>query len=255
MASLAAAAPGGQAVSGPSLATLIRRGGAQHPSSFAFTQKTCVGTGASMITTTTSAVVRLRPTLLASITQSVAGRTVRARLIGTTGYIDLPQLAARDGGRPWLAVSLDQAGTAIGINLKQLITESANLDPSHNLRLLANASRFRSIGRTRVDGKQVYVFLGTFDVAHPSRSPLSRALVAQLRAKLLALGASSEVIATYVTGQGQTVRVVTGVSTTSRGPIDTVEDVGAINPPVRVGPPPSAQTIAYAKARALLGSG
>lgn len=210
-----------------------------------------MGTGASTVTTTTSAVVRLRPSLLASITQSVAGRTVRARLIGPTEYVKLPQLAVRDGGRPWLAVSLDQAGAAIGINLKQLVTEIANLDPSHNLRLLASARQFRSIGRAVIDGKQVYGFLGNFDAAHHAGAGLSRALVAQLRAKLLALGAPSEVIATYVTGRGETVRVVTGLPTTSRGPITTVDDIGAINLPVRVTPPPAAQTIAYAKARSL----
>lgn len=176
---------------------------------------------------------------------------MRARLIGPTEYVKLPQLAVRDGGRPWLAVSLDQAGAAIGINLKQLVTEIANLDPSHNLRLLASARQFRSIGRAVIDGKQVYGFLGNFDAAHHAGAGLSRALVAQLRAKLLALGAPSEVIATYVTGRGETVRVVTGLPTTSRGPITTVDDIGAINLPVRVTPPPAAQTIAYAKARSL----
>lgn len=248
---MTAAAPGGLAVSRPSLATLIRRSTGRRLTSFAFTQKTCVGTGASTVTTTTSAVVRLRPSLLASITQRVAGRTVRARLIGATEYVNLPQLAARDGGRPWLAVSLDQAGAAIGINLKQLITEIANLDPSHNLRLLASASQFRSIGRAVIDGKQVYGFLGNFDAVHHAGAGLSSALAAQLRTKLLALGASSEVIATYVTARGETVRVVTGLPSTSRGPITTVEDIGAINLPARVTPPPAAQTIAYAKARTL----
>ena len=195
--------------------------------------------------------VRLRPSLLASITQRVAGRTVRARLIGATEYVDLPRLAARDGGRPWLAVSLDQAGAAIGINLKQLITESRILTPVTTFACSPAQASFARSGRAVIDGKQVYGFLGNFDAAHHAGAGLSRALVAQLRAKLLALGASSEVIATYVTGRGETVRVVTGLPTTSRGPITTVEDIGAINLPVRVTPPPATQTIAYAKARAL----
>lgn len=254
-ANLAAEAPGGVAVAGPSLGTLVRRLGAHRPSSVAFTQRTCVGTGASAVSTTLSAVVRLKPSLLAGATEMVGGRTVRVRLIGGTEYVELPQLGARDGGRPWLAVSLARTGAAIGINLKQLLSESANLDPSHNLRLLASASQFRSIGRTVLDGMPVYGFLGTFDIAHLPRSVFSAGLAAQLRAKLLALGASSELVATYVTARGETVRVVTALPSTSRGAIETVQDIGAINPTVRVTPPPAAQTISYGKAQALLGAG
>jgi len=191
--------------------------------------------------------------VLANITESVGGRTLQVRLIGDTEYVDLPQLAARDRGRPWLAVSLSRAGTAIGINLKQLLSESTNLDPRHNLRLLATASQFRSIGRTVLDGKTVYGFQGSFELAHLPRSAFSAGLAAQLKAKLLALRASSELIATYVTGRGETVRVVTALPSTTRGPIETVQDIRAINPTVRVSLPPAAQTISYTKARALLG--
>lgn len=163
--------------------------------------------GASAVRTTLSAVVRLKPRLLASATEMAGGRTVQVRLIADTEYVELPQLGARDGGRPWLAVSLEQTGAAIGINLEQLLGESANLDPSHNLRLLASASQFRSIGRTVLDGKRVYGFLGMFEVAHLPRSVFSAGLAAQLKAKLRALGASNELVATYVTAGGQTVRV------------------------------------------------
>lgn len=242
-------------MSRPRLATLVRRLGNHRPSSVAFTQKTCVGTGASAVRTTLSAAVRFKPTLLASATEMAGGGTVHVRLIAGTEYVELPQLAARDGGRPWLAASLAQTGAAIGINLKQLLSESANLDPSHNLRLLAGASHFRSIGRTVLDGRPVYGYLGTFDVAHLPRSVFSAGLAAQLKAKLRAIGASSELVATYVTAEGQTVRIVTALPSTSRGPILTVQDFRAINPTVRVSPPPVAQTISYANARALLGPG
>jgi len=245
---LSAATPAGHGGAAPGLATLIRRSGAHRLNSLAFTEQTCVAAHASTTTAQLSASLQLRPKLLASIVETTGGRAVQARLIGPTEYVYLPQLASQDAGRPWLSISLARAGAAAGINLSELLSELSSLDPNRNLRLLAAVKSFQSLGQVTVDGTPAFEYRGTFDVARLPTSGLSGDLVAQLRAKLLALGASREIVTTYVTGSGEPVRVVASLPSTSKGEIDTVEDVTAIDPVVRVDPPPPKQTISYLEA-------
>lgn len=250
-AAAAAATPSGSTAGTPSLKTLL---GSLHSSrftSFAFTERTCVGSGSSPVRATASASMQVRPRLLAEITQTVAGGVVHERIIGTTVYAELPGIASRDGGRPWLSASLASAGAAIGINLSQLLNEAKNLDPSRNLRLLAVANKFQPLGATKVNGISVLGFRGSFDAAHLPSVGLSSDLTAQLKAAMARVGASSEVVSTYVTPASQPVRVVTSLDTRSEGQVVTVQDFQAINAPVHVTAPPAAQTISYAQAQRL----
>lgn len=175
---------------------------------------------------------------------------MHARLVGDTEYVYIAGLTGRDGGRPWLSVALARAGAAIGVNLKQLLSESKSLDPSHNLRLLTVANQFQPLGATKVDGVAVLGFRGSFDAAHLPSGGLSSDLVAQTKALLSRVGASREVVSTYLTPTTHLpVRVVTSLQTRSRGQIVTVQDIRAINVPVHVVAPPAAQTISYAQAQ------
>jgi hypothetical protein len=253
IAGATAATPTGSLTGAPSLATLIRRAGGRPSVSFTFTQRACVGNGSSPTTTLMAASMRLRPTLAATISRVASGQTIEERVIGNTVYVFLPTLAARDGGRPWVAISLASLGAQIGLNVKELLSEIASSNPNGSLKLLASAKGFAPIGATSIDGVPVYGFRGTFDLAHLPASGLSADLVNQLKAGLTRLGASSETVTTYLSAAGHPVRIVNYAATTARGPIVTIEDVRAVNVPVSVAPPPASQTISYAAVRKLTG--
>ncbi|MGI8414461.1 MAG: hypothetical protein ACR2QA_18625 [Solirubrobacteraceae bacterium] len=251
-ATAVAATPTGSTAGAPSLKTLLAHLHSSRFASFAFTQRTCVGSGPSPMQNAVSASMQVRPSLMARITQTSAGHVVNARLIGGTEYVHVPGLASRDGGRPWLSVSLARAGAAIGLNLNELLSEAKNLDPSRNLRLLTVANQFQPLGATNVNGTAVVGFRGSFDAAHLPASGLSSDLTAQVRALLARVGASREVVSTYITPTNSVpVRVVTTLDTKSHGEIVTVQDFRAINVPVHVAAPPPRATISYSQAQRL----
>ncbi len=238
---------------GPSLATLLKA----HPPairSLTFTQRNCSElTGSEVISDQTTS-VQLKPKLLIDEAITVAGRVIRVRFIGNEGYVYLPQIASQDGGRPWMSMTLAQAGAAAGINLQQLLSQVENLDPAHNLKLLEQAGDFRALGAATVNGERVYGFQGSFQVAHLP-STFSKQVTQQLLALIHRVGATAENTTSYVTPAGRAVRILVILTTKAHGQIVNVENISAVNVPVQVSPPPASQTVSYDKLKALEGGG
>jgi hypothetical protein len=246
-----AATPAATGPSGPSLASLIKSHGPAF-TSVSFTQRNCsVASGATVINNQ-AATVQLKPKLLMNETSVVSGKTLQVRFIGDTGYVYLAQLAAEDNGRPWMSMSLSQAGAAIGVNLQQLFDQVENLNPSRNLKVLEAANDFKQLGQTTIDGQQTYGYQGSFSASHLP-STFSKSLTQQLLAVLARVGATREISTSYVTAAGRVVRTVTVLVTTSHGDIVNVQDIRAVNVAVHVSAPPASQTISYDKLKAIGG--
>jgi hypothetical protein len=234
--------------SGPSLASLIAPTGNHAVRSMSLVQTTCVSTAASITRSEISSLVEIRPKLEAEFSETGAGKSLQGRIVGGNEFLDVPGLSVQDGGRPWLKVSLARAGAQVGINLSELFSEVANLDPSRNLKLLAAASDFESLGAATIDGHRTFEYHGVFDIRHLPSAGLSADLMAQLAAKIRSVGATEEIVTSYVTPAGHAVRLVTALPNTARGSIYTIEDIRAINPVVSVPAPPAPQTIGYQQA-------
>jgi hypothetical protein len=246
-----AATPAATGPPGPSLASLIKSHGPAF-TSVSFVQRNCsVAKGAAVINNQV-ATVQLKPKLLMNETSDVAGKTLQVRFIGDTGYVYLAQLAAEDNGRPWMSMTLSQAGAAIGVNLQQLFSQVEDLNPSRNLKVLAAANDFKQLGRTTIDGQQAYGYQGSFSAAHLP-STFSKSLTQQLLGVLARVGATREISTSYVTPAGRAVRTVTVLVTKSHGDIVNVQDLRGVNVPVSVTPPPASKTISYDKLKALGG--
>jgi hypothetical protein len=237
----------------PPITTLITRATGLKIASLSFSLSTSVPAAGSTpaSTLTGTATLRLRPALAGTIDFTTRGRSIDELIVGQTIYINLPQVGARDGGRPWVAVDLSAASSAAGIDLGALLQQIKSLNPSATLQLLAARQRFHETGVTTVDGQRVVGLTGTFTPATLNAPGFSRAIVAQLRAKLASVGATRETVTAYLTFTGLPVRTVTSLTTKTYGVLDDTIDIRGINAPVTVGPPPPAKTISLAQANKL----
>ncbi len=213
--------------------------------------------GTPPTTLTGTASLRLRPTLAGALSFTAGGQSTVERIVGNSIYIDLSRIAAHDGGRPWVVVDLADVSTTAGINYSELLQQAERVNPTSTLRLLAAARIFHQTAATTIDGQRVIGLHGAFTPA-VLRSPqltagFSRALVAQLEAKLVQAGATSEDVTTYLSSAGLPVRIVTTLHTKAHGTLTTTVDIRAINGKVDASPPPASQTITLAAANKLGG--
>lgn len=244
---LATANPAPTAAPTPKLTELLARVGRRSPASIRFRTRICVGTVSPPRTLTQIGSMRIRPHIAGSINETISGHSVQVRFVGAQAYVHLPRLAARDGGRPWLSVSIQRAGAAIGLNLSELLNQVPRLNPGQDPLLLKGARLFKSLGQTTVAGRRVNVYRITVDPRSLPQIGLPADLVKQIEAQVRALGATSEVVTSYLTSAGSTVRTVTMLSGASKLLNVSVIDLLATNQPLHVSAPPASQTIAYSK--------
>jgi hypothetical protein len=245
---------GGSSPSAPASATLVSRATALKISSMNADIATSVpgpgGTATQTLAGTVS--MQLQPSLAGAFRFTVAGQTVSERIVGSTVYLELPSIAARDGGRPWVAFDLGAASAAAGINLSEFLQEARNADPTSTLRLLADRRLFHETATTTIDGQQVVGFAGSFTPATLPASPqISPDVRARLKAKLAQLGVTREDVTIYLSRSGLPVRIVTTLATATHGQVASTVNVHGINGPVSVAAPPPAQTISLARLKQL----
>lgn len=245
-------ANGGSATT-PDVGTLVSRASKLKINSLAFTLNTAVpataGTPAQNVVA--SASMQLHPTLAGSFVFTVAGMTVNERIVGNSIYVKTPALAARDGGRPWLAVDLNAASSASGIDLSALLKTATSADPTNTLRLLAARKVFHETGTSTIRGQRVIVLSGAFTPATLTAPGLNPKLLAQIKSKLAQLGATREDIVSYLSETGEPVRIVTTLTTATHGAITSTVDISAVNLPINVSAPAASQTITLAELKKL----
>ncbi len=246
----AAASPTGPTVATPALRTLVRSVVAHPPNEFSFTERSCVGSHH----TTLAARAQLHPHLRMLIVNHTGQGFQEERLIGETVYVKIPDIASRDGGRPWVLISLATAGKAVGLNLQKLIGQVSNANPNRTLRLLLTR-KLRSTGAVRIVGRRAFGYRTTFTPADLAQGTVSPDLVKQLRAVLARVKATSETISVYVSPQGKVVRIVTLLRSSSLGPLTTVEAFHSTGGPLQIGPPPASQLVPFLRLRQLAGGG
>ena len=247
-----AASPTGPTAGTPDLKTLVRSVVAHPPNEFSFTQSSCVGSHQTSL----AARAQLRPSLRMLIANQTGQGFREERLIGGTVYIKVPDIASRDGGRPWVLISLSRVGNAVGLNLQKLIGQVSNANPSRTLRLLRATRKLEPTGAVTIAGRRAFGYRTTFTPANLARGTVPADLVRQLRAVLARVKATSETISVYVNRHGQLVRIVTSLSSGSLGPITSVEDVHSTGGgSLKISPPPASQLVGFQRLRQLAGGG
>jgi hypothetical protein len=232
----------------PKLSTLERKAlRAERTSAFQFTGRTCVATVSPAQAITLAGVAQLQPKLVVEGHETIAGRKLEIRFIGSKIYIYLAEIASRDGGKPWLAADLKNLSSASGLNFGQLLDQVRQLSPNGPSPLLKAASAFRPLGQATIAGQTVYVYQGSFAPSDLTKLGLTATLAKQTAAKLRQLGATKEQVTSYVTSAGVALRTIAAIY---KGPtLLTVSSNSSsrLARSISVSPPPASKTVAYSK--------
>jgi hypothetical protein len=204
----------------------------------------------------------------ASITETLAGKTISLRLVDNTLYIHDATIAKHDGGRPWVKESESQAGGVFGSHptlgggnaggsggpagsggsVGSAGASTAGAFKTETALLKASPD-VRSLGASTIDGQAVSGFAGTADPTEIEQSTLSAKLREQLRKSHIAAASSFEI---FLAANGLPVRsnIVLALGGVK---LNVTDDVLAINFPVAAIPaPPAAETITAAELKRLL---
>jgi hypothetical protein len=218
----------------PGLGSLERKALAA-ASAFRFSGATCVATVSPAQTITLQGIAQLKPTLAVDGRETVAQNKLEVRFIGSHIYVDVPALAAHDGGKPWLAISLKQIGSVSGLNFGKLLSQIRQMSPGHTSPLARAARAFHPLGSVTIDGQAAYGYQADFTGQSLAHIGLPGQLASQTAAELHKLGATREQVSTYVTAKGVALRTVVGIydgsklltasstaSSPARGPLHVV---------------------------------
>ncbi|GAA0332674.1 hypothetical protein NE235_29945 [Actinoallomurus spadix] len=112
---------------------------------------------------------RLEPKL--AMKMNVTGMSVNGKetggfqeiLLGDNVYMRMAALS-RQTGKPWAKMSLSKVGAKSGIDIKSLLNQSKQTDPSANVRMLTASKDVRKIGTETVGGTQATHYQGTYSV-------------------------------------------------------------------------------------------
>jgi len=245
---LSASRPAVTAGSTPKLSELERKAlrGAQ-TSAFQFTGQTCVATASPAQEIRLVGVARLRPNLVIDGHETIAGRKLEVRFIGSKIFIYLAEIASRDGGKPWLEADLKTLSSASGLDFGQLLDQVRQLSPSGPSPLLKAASAFRPLGQATIAGQTVYAYQGSFAPSDLTKLGLTAGLAKQTAAKLRQLGATKEQVTSYVTSGAVAVRTIAAIYKGSTLLTVSINSSSRVARSISVSAPPASKTIAYSK--------
>ena len=196
---------------------------------------------------TLNGVASLHPDLAVDGHETIAGRNLEVRFIGSKIYIYLAEIASRDGGKPWLVADLKRLSSASGLDFNQLLDQVRQLSPNRPSPLLKAAAAFRALGRATISGQTVYVFQGSFAPGDLAKLGLSGNLAKQTAAKLRQLGATKEQLTSYVNADGLAVRTITTLYKGSQLLTASANSSARLARTITVSPPPPSKTIDYNK--------
>jgi hypothetical protein len=245
---LAASQPAVKSGSAPKLSGLERKSlRSARTSAFQFTGTTCVATASPAQEITLVGVARLEPNLVVDGHETIAGRKLEVRFIGSKIYIYLAEIASRDGGKPWLEADLKTLSSASGLNFSQLLDQVRQLSPNGPSPLLKAASAFRPLGQATIAGQTVYAYQGSFAPSDLTKLGLTAGLAKQTAAKLRQLGASKEQVTSYVTSGAVAVRTIAAIYKGSTLLTVSINSSSRVARSIHVSAPPASKTIAYSK--------
>ena len=180
-------------------------------------------------------------------TQGSQGGAVQLRLIGTDLYFSAPQIAALDGGKPWVHVDASRYEQRQGQSAGPLGGFSDG-DPTHVLSMLEQMSgAVTVVGTANVDGVPTTEYQGTIDLTGSSSSKSSSgsgdagsstSSTVLSPAIAQALGLTDIPVDVWIDGAGRARRVQTSFAIFGLT-IKAQEGFGSFGAPVSVTAPPA----------------
>ena len=190
-----------------------------------------------------TAVMQTKP-LLARMSMTgltVAGQSVgdvHALLTPDAYYVNMPLLASRLG-KPWLEMKFSDMKAASGLDLRQLMAQSEQMQPAQYIEQLAASGDVKSVGTETVNGIPTTHYSGTVSIAE-QLSHFSGAVRSQMQGFIAKTGWTGAKIDMWLDGKGL-VRRMRSTSVGGQGSMSIAMDVLAYGVPVNVTPPPASQ--------------
>ncbi|MDL4776322.1 MULTISPECIES: LppX_LprAFG lipoprotein [Thermomonosporaceae] len=194
---------------------------------------------------------RTKPELAYSMNfdrMSMGGKSMsgmRQVFIGRTMYMKSPALGQAGGtpGKPWLKISLDQAGEKSGMNLDQLLQQSRQMDPVQSTKLLTASKDVRKVGEETVDGVKTTHYTGTYQMTDAiAKLPADQQEVS--RKALTSMGMGSMAFDLWVDGEQLPRKMA--MKSQGQNPMSMTMKYRDYGKPVQITAPPADQVTDFA---------
>jgi hypothetical protein len=155
-------------------------------------------------------------------------------------YVNAPALSAMiPGAKTWLRLDLQQAGTAAGVDLNQMLSQAAQ-NPADALDLLKSVGSVQNVGTEAIDNVQTTHYKATIDLATAAGKVGPEA--GDLVQHLIANGGPSTVPVDVWIGDDGLVRQVTFDESADQGSVHLTLNLSDYGTPVNVAAPASGDT-------------
>jgi hypothetical protein len=177
----------------------------------------------------------------AEIKETVKGKRLVVRVVGSSIYLEYPGLARLDHGRPWVRASQSQLSAESGINP---VSATGSFASSYAL-LGSEAEVEERVGPASVNGQETTEFTATVELER-----LTSLFSAKLRGELEKAGVATARVAIFIAPDGMPLQSVVDLGVEG-GTITVSTSIVRVNGPVSVSAPPARKTISQAAFRAL----
>jgi hypothetical protein len=172
----------------------------------------------------------------AEIKETVRGKRIAVRVVGSSLYLEYPGLARLDHGRPWVRSSQSQLSAESGINP---LSATGGFASSYAL-LGSEAEVEERVGPASVNGQETTEFTATVDLDR-----LTSLFSAKLRGELEKAGVATARVAIFIAADGMPLQTVVDLAVEG-GTITVSTSIVQVNGPVSVSAPPAGRTISQA---------
>ncbi|MFD0902240.1 DUF6612 family protein [Actinomadura sediminis] len=186
--------------------------------------------------------------------QSMAG--MEQLLIGRTMYMKMPMLSELPGagGKPWMKISLEEAGKAAGLNIDQMLQQSQQMDPVQNMKKLTASKDVREVGKENVNGVETTHYSGTYKLADAiAELPAEQQDAA--RAAIAQTGMESMKFDVWVDGQQLPQKMAMTTPSSAAGAMSMTMTYRDYGKPVQIAAPPAGQVTDMAEMMQGMGGG
>ncbi|MHA6760632.1 SCO4651 family lipoprotein [Streptacidiphilus sp. PAMC 29251] len=181
------------------------------------------------------------------LTSELGSSSIQMMMTGSTMYMNLGSSGAKEfGGKHWVKMDFTALG-AQGKALSSAMNKSNGQDPSDAIKLLTTSGDIKKVGQETVDGVPTTHYAGTVDMKKLATQEAGadsglKTIIDQAGQ----LGMTTEKVDLWVDSRSLPVKVHE-TATSNQGPIDiTVEYSDFGTTPVKVTPPPAADTVDFA---------
>jgi hypothetical protein len=161
-------------------------------------------------------------------------------LVGDAIYMKMPALAKQTGGKPWLKFSLSKLSAKSGIDLKSLMNQGQQSDPTVNVKMLTASQDARKVGTEQVGGVTTTHYKGTYSIQQ-ALTKLAPEQRAQAQKSLGQTGLDKMNFDLWIDGQQLPKKMEMTTPAGSKLQMDTTMVYSGFNAPVSIKPPPASQ--------------